>query len=514
MSVNGGEGPDSVKVIRNGILIKKSLEGRGDSPVPRVRFDLVSKREDPVAIRFVDYLPEGLTAEQIVFDPDRSTEFSIGDRGSVRFETQLQPGREFATHYTINEPPNGTDGLLQAPQLESIEAVDGDRIVDEKRDGAGDSSTGEETERSPSDDGGLSSLKGLLSRAPESPAKGSDETDEPSTTVEGPDDSVPAEPSGVPSVQTTTEGVTVTRRLSVEGNGILATIQVRAPQRADECSVVVTDRVATMFDIDVIDYHPSYRPDHGRISTDSVRFRVSIDADQRREIKYGMILWEPVDREDIRANHAQHPPEIELLETYVPAGGPATTLADLFGEDPHLRDGPDGAAILDRIGRAVAAGSVEESSIEKLRDELGVGDVPGSLDARLSHLESRTAEFSAYADTIQTFLDQHGPVAEVFAELENDVKSIRAGLDRFEEQRATIRSRLDRLASDLEQVDQSSATRVRRLRDQLDSLESVHDQDISRVETSLDEVQANLEALQAEVEAEQERWYALSEVFD
>lgn len=514
MVTNGGEGPDSVKVIRDGILIKKSLEGGGQSPVPRVRFDLISKREDTVDVRFVDPLPETLSSEQVVFDPDEDTEYTVRGPHSVTFEARLQPGREYVTHYTVREPPNGLDGLLQAPQLESVEVVD----VDEEPTGG----AAESADRSASElaepvettekRGGLASLKGLLTpsggRGRGSMATEADEERRPEIVP-------PSQPGGIPATRTTTNGISVVRRLSLEQGGLLASIEVAATDRDGPVTVVVRDPVPGAIPLRDIEFHPSYSPDSGRISGDVVSFRLTLDPEQRHEIKYGAIPWGPLTVEDCRQVQTGLTPQFEIYEAE--AASPETpdvTFGELFGEEPETDTVAEGDLLFERIVRAIEADDVDAATIDSFRNRLEVGKLPGSLDARIRHLESKTAEFSAYAETIQAFLDQHGPAAAAFEAMEDEITALRSQLEEVEDTRSAVRQRLDRLATELEQVDEASASRVRRLRDQLDSLESVHGQDVAQLEATLEEIQGDLESLHSDVEAEQERWSELSAIFD
>ena len=517
MVTNPDEGPDSVKVIRDGILIKKSLEGSGKTPVPRVRFDLVSKREDVVRVRFVDPLPETLSSEQVVFDPDDETDYAVGGPHSVTFEARLQPGREYVTHYTVHEPPNGLEGLLQAPRLESIEVVDTEeKPVDPT---SADREETADTVDSSAKTGGLASLKGLLSPSAsrESVSLGTDEST--ALDVGAQTEIVPAEePDGIPTIRTSTAGITLERALSLEDGALLTTIDVSLIDRDAAVSVVVTDRVPGTVALREVEFNPSQAPDTGRITDDDVTFRLDLSPEENRVVTYGAIPWVPLDAGDLRQLQSRVPPQFEIVAggagNQTPVGAPDVTLSELFDEELETVSVPDGADLAERVVHAIVSDEVDETIIDSLRERLGVGELPGSHDARLRHLETRTAEFSAYAETIETFLDQHGPAAEAFGSLEDEITELRSALEGLEENRTAVRHRLDRLATDLEQVDEASATRVRRLRDQLDSLESVHNQDISQLEGSLKSIQDDLQALHGEVEAEQERWSTLSEAFD
>lgn len=520
MSTNGGDGPDSVKVIRAGILIEKSLEGGGSSPVPRVRFDLISKRDEPVTVQFVDRLPESLSSDQVVVDPDSQESYAVGGPHSVIFEAELQPGREYVTHYTVREPTNGLEGLLQAPQIKSVEPIqtehgppepDRPTVESEATDegGSGEPAAAEAT--------GIGSIKSLLfqSEADEkvgTPTSAPDDADE-ITTEEV------TEPE-IPPVTTTLEGVTVSRTVSLRQRGLVATILIATTDIDEPLTVQAVDRFPAELDIEEIAFHPEYEPSAGKATDASVRVTETVPPGEDVEIKYGATLWQTVDRKTVRRIQTVQPLRFELVEDGQPTGrgepaeGASLTLDELFGVETDREPAATGSDIIGRMVRAIEQDRVSQAQLEDLRDALTTDEIPGSIEARLRHIESRVSEFDAYAMTLQGFLDEHGQPSEAFAELGAEIEEVQAQLERGESRRAELQNRLAILADDLERVDEEAANRVRRLRDRLESIETVHEEDLDEVRETLGNLQADLADLQEDVEAGQDRWEALAEVID
>lgn len=520
MSTNEGDGPDSVKVIRAGILIEKSVEGGGSSPVPRVRFDLLSKRDGPVTVQFVDRLPESLSSEQVVVDPDNQESYAVGGPHSVIFEAELQPGREYVTHYTVREPTNGLDGLLQAPQIKSVEPIEAEQLPTEPDRPTEDSDATDKGESGePTDAGanGIGRIKSLLfqSEADEKAGSSASATvDTGEIATEG-----VTEPE-IPPVTTTLEGVTVSRTVSLRRRGFVATVSIATTDIDDPLTIRAIDRFPAELDIEEIAFHPEYEPSAGKATDTSVRVTETVPPGEDIEIKYGAILWQTVNRRTVRQIQTAQPLRFELLEEGPqpdrgePAEEESVTLDELFGVETNREPAATGSDIIGRIVRAIEQDRVSQAQLEDLRDALTTVEIPGSVEARLRHLESRVSEFDAYAMTLQGFLDEHGQPSEAFAELGEEIEEVQGELERGDSRRAELRNRLATLADDLERIDEASANRVRRLRDRLESIETVHEEDLDAIRDTLGNLQADLADVQEDVEAGQDRWEALAEVID
>lgn len=130
-------------------------------------------------------------------------------------------------------------------------------------------------------------------------------------------------------------------------------------------------------------------------------------------------------------------------------------------------------------------GYVDSETKAQLRAELEPGR---SRDVKIKHLQQQVGDFAAYAETLEEFIDEHGPMDVAFDEVRSDVRTLD---DRAE----SARSSIEELSEELERVDG--------LESNLDALGDDHDDAEARIESiereleRVDERLDDLEAFQA-----------------
>lgn len=109
---------DETVVEADGIRVTKSFDA-DDFPVPAVRFDVTSTRDDETTLTITDEIPDEFDIDQIGFHPEYGSEHwaATGD-GVVRFERSIEPDESFTTVYGVrmgdDEEPSA---LLDAPTV-------------------------------------------------------------------------------------------------------------------------------------------------------------------------------------------------------------------------------------------------------------------------------------------------------------------------------------------------------------------------------------------------------------
>lgn len=228
-------------------------------------------------------------------------------------------------------------------------------------------------------------------------------------------------------------------------------------------------------------------------------------------------------------------------------GGTAHAVADggarndhSHPEDPSVgSDNPDVVAeLVDRLRND----DLSEDQRATLRRELG--GVPRSHEVKFQHLQARVADFAAYSDAIEEFIDTNGTARDVVAELDEiedrlqgRVRSLEDDLDAAAAARSDLSDRLDELASrvdTLETLEDDLASVDSRLEDladthdsdiadlataredAVDELEASHTADVAELEDTIadvsDGLRRELAELQAETEDLEERWNRLEGV--
>ncbi|MFC6719906.1 hypothetical protein ACFQGT_18130 [Natrialbaceae archaeon GCM10025810] len=86
---------------------------------------------------------------------------------------------------------------------------------------------------------------------------------------------------------------------------------------------------------------------------------------------------------------------------------------------------------------------------QALRTHLLADHLPTSVAVRLEHLESRLAQFAAYTDALEAFLDEHGTADQLIEELQMELREVAQAVTDLTEtvaaaadERATLRERL------------------------------------------------------------------------
>lgn len=121
-------------------------------------------------------------------------------------------------------------------------------------------------------------------------------------------------------------------------------------------------------------------------------------------------------------------------------------------------------------------GYVDSETKAQLRAELEPGR---SRDVKIKHLQQQVGDFAAYAETLEEFIDEHGPMDAAFDEVRSDIRTLD---DRAE----SARSSIDELSEELDRVD---------------ALES----DIDALGTDHDDAEARIESIERELERVDER---------
>lgn len=248
-----------------------------------------------------------------------------------------------------------------------------------------------------------------------------------------------------------------------------------------------------------VGFHPDHGGEHWEIESEGLVFEAELEP----EAEYTTIYAIRSESTDLEAVIAE-PHELEVEP--VGAEGPADSRLDaeipeVAGEHDAAAPAPPGEAGLDAVPdaeppategsgagsdgreRAVAeeadadraggnlvtrltaeieAGSVSEDELAALRD--AIEPASGSLDARVTDLQSEVADLRAYTTALETFLDEHGTGRQLIAE--------------FEERLDDVEGELESLAADVE----------------------ANDADVSKLSQSVDAVETGLEDLEADLQ--------------
>jgi predicted nucleic acid-binding Zn-ribbon protein len=144
----------------------------------------------------------------------------------------------------------------------------------------------------------------------------------------------------------------------------------------------------------------------------------------------------------------------------------------------------------------IRSGSVSDDDIGTLRDALGAGDENGSVEARISHLQTEISDLQAYTVALEEFLDENGEAQTLLEDLKGTVEGVESELQ-------AVRSDVDEVFGATEAVEEMEGevsdltARVQSLDDRLENVGS----DVTDIESSVSSLSSDFEGFRNEVDA-------------
>jgi hypothetical protein len=134
------ESDDRVVVSSEGVQVRKWV-AEGDAPVPVVKYELASARDEEVVVQLTDQIPDHLDPDDVGFhDEYHGDRWKRPGPNAVRFETALAAGEDVTTVFGVRT--NGIEdpgAFLERPSIAVAErnfeeGSSGDEDEDEDED--------------------------------------------------------------------------------------------------------------------------------------------------------------------------------------------------------------------------------------------------------------------------------------------------------------------------------------------------------------------------------------------
>ncbi len=107
-------------VEEDGIRVEKTFAD-DEFPVPAVRYDLSSSREEAARVRIVDAIPETFPMDRVGFHPEyESDKWTAYKDHRVEFERVVDPGERVETIFGIRADDPDLDGFMATPTIEHV----------------------------------------------------------------------------------------------------------------------------------------------------------------------------------------------------------------------------------------------------------------------------------------------------------------------------------------------------------------------------------------------------------
>ena len=322
---------------------------------------------------------------------------------------------------------------------------------------------------------------------------------------------------------TVEKDVTVTKRLETDEYPIPTIAFAIESKRTDQVTIQLVDTVPETINVETLGFHPEHGREHWRVESDKIVFEYELAPEETYYTVYGIgdeeapiepfldelqtiavtptredgeptALSEDIPNIDSEAKNERtitadgetsaplslmHPDETE---------SPSQTAGEITdnqgtGEDAdyQIMDQAD-TSIVDKLVTELENKDPSEEQLGRLRNQLSLRN--GSMDARVSKLQSEIAELEAYTDTLEQFLDKNGTGADLIEDVQDRIATLE---DEVDELRATGEQR----DAQLESVEESLAA--------LDDETEKTDEALQDFTTDLEAVQSRLDDLENEV---------------
>jgi len=461
---NDSDPETPVSVSTGEVSVGKAFEA-DRFPVPAIAFEIESLADDPIRIRLVDRIPESFAMEGVGFHPDYDSDNWTAYRDHrVAYERTLEPGESVLTVYGIRiDDPEEAEAFLEEPTVELMDVDTGDATGDAGGDAGSDDVLGRETTQVVRD--ALSGEGPTDLSAPNDSEGADDSTLEP---LLGDDDVTPrsADDDLSAAMRDRDESVSAVDVGSEDGS---EAADAEAPDEADddEPEAVGSGAAATALDPRAGDD----TTDEGTVEDDTAE-EGTIEDDTAEE---GTIEDDTAEEGTIEDDTAE--------EQSVPASSDD-------GADATADTGP--AATPGSVASALAAeireGSVDDDDLAVLREAFE-GEVPTSVDVRVSRLQSQVEDVLAYRDALADFLDENGTAEEVLGDVSEDVADLH---DRVDDLDASLSAAADDRAALRDDVTETADA----VGDATERLETV-EADLDRIESRLERLDEKLSAVEA-----------------
>lgn len=468
------EGPDTeeVTVESAGVTVEKAFV-MDEFPVPAVRFDLRSEREEAIHVRLVDEIPESFPMDHVGFHPEFESEnWTAYKDDRVEYRRELDPGESVTTVYGIrtDDPEVGAQ-FLGEPSLEEVEADAGglegveEVLGADSADAVRDVISGERDELP-----GLGQAEEDLRAARETKtatAGGDTDGEDGAVTAtaedgpQGVDDEVVAE--AVPDEPLADEASGEERRAA---DDIADDVVVAGPGEdegdsgetaaAEEGEDVVVAGPADAVGDEAGDEATADAADAGPRET-AFDGEPAVEADEDDPSVEPVAGGEPdADAGEPGVAPTSEPGEDAAGSTDDAAGSTDDATAPAADETVAAAGAESVAAAL---ATEIREGRIDDDDLDTLRTELDLNETPTSVDVRLSQLQSQVATLSAYTEALEEFLDENGRGQELLEQVETELDAVKTELTEIGEalatadaERAELREEVDGVAGEVHEV--------------------------------------------------------------
>lgn len=358
-------------------------------------------------------------------------------------------------------------------------------------------------------------------------------------------------------VTTTSDGITVEKSFEPDDFPVPAIAFVVSSDRAETVSIRLVDSVPDDVAPENIGFHPKYGAEFWDVEGDSIVFEREIEPDEEYTTVYGLrgsgadtaakfmsdpqlasveppLESEPedtptseddltedsveADEESVEAApgdspdlDSEEPTEIGVDEPAEPDDDHAAEAvaleleSDMPGDEQTVeeivdtetaedddtgaispatddllddtRASSEGSRLLEELAEEINAADPDDRELQTLRDALSLDPVRASVETRIEHLQSSVADLDAYSDALEAFLDENGDAQQLIEDVQAEYEETTDRLD-------TLESLVDDNAESAAEIEERFEAKIDEVDSQINALEA----DIEALSTDLSEV--------------------------
>lgn len=340
------------------------------------------------------------------------------------------------------------------------------------------------------------------------------------------------------------EGITVRKSLNAEQFQTLAVVFDLLSERDEAVRIQLIDQMPSAVDMDDVGFHPEYGGEHWTSEDARVVFERTFEPGEEYTTIYGVrdvdlddvdLLGEPeieiIDEPTVDVDDVVPPERSQVVRDLITGEADAEALVGQASGEPARAEEPEPVAATADVGghssdepdsyqteaSGAGSGEVEAESTSSDRDapapaqggvarvlakELRDGRVsepdrgllvealaggPGSLDARIEHLQARVSDLDAYTNALEGFLDDHGPAQELLDDIDDRMDDLDRSMADLHGEVDQVDGRADHVADRVSEVEATTSDieeAVTGLRDDVADLRG----DIGTIRDDLDQV--------------------------
>jgi peptidoglycan hydrolase CwlO-like protein len=304
------------------------------------------------------------------------------------------------------------------------------------------------------------------------------------------------------------DGIRVEKSFEPDNFPVPAIAFVIHSDRDEPVQIRLADIVPDDIKAEDIGFHPNYGADHWDSDDNQLVFEREFDSHEEYTTVYGLRArdTETVERffSDPVLESVTPPLSNESTDESGHSDASVSTGADDEGTPQSHSTGEASGdtslasttSITANLAAEIRDDTVSHADLEVLRDAVAMDNSGGSVEARISHLQTEISDIQAYAAALEEFLDENGQAQTLLADLQETI-------DEFDSDLGAVRGDVDDLTDTTESLTEMEgemsdlSARVQSLDDRLGNVS----ENVGEIESGLEKLNSESNGLRSDIDA-------------